>query len=318
MEEMHSLLRQLSDGASGVQSQITALEEECKSLRTQLQSCHELLNAWGPRVAEAEMTNRAQPASSSILPPRLSASAACAPLCGAPSFAGDAPSASCSTPMQAVTPLEWEKAVEMEDHEDRPPSTAASSPRAGHDVCVRETDAQMAAQSDDGGDGVDEARDTDGAADAESDRDARPTSSRKRSCITSESENAEDVSNRKQLRVSSSDGSHADGVTAGVAANDGDPERRCVWVQSQCEMSKQDLTMIFSHFGHLERVDVPRPHSGRVPFAFVHFQEEEDAKSTIRRANDGEFGSLTVKPYKCRQDARQPVQRSNNRWTRGQ
>ena len=85
-----------------------------------------------------------------------------------------------------------------------------------------------------------------------------------------------------------------------------------MWVQSQREMSKHDLAMIFSHFGHLERVDVPRPHSGRVPFAFVHFQQEADAKSTIRRANDGEFGSLTVKPYQCRRDARQPVQRSND------
>ena len=197
MEEMHSLLRQLSDGASRVQSQLTALEEECKSLRTHLKRCHELLNAWVPKVAEAEMTNLAQPASSSTLSPSLSASAACAPLCGGSSSAGHAPSASCSTPIRAVTPLEWEQAVEMEDHEDRPPSTAASSPRAGHDAWVSHTDTQMAAQSDDGGDGVDEALNSDGAADAESDRDARPTSSRKRSRSTSE--NAEDVSSRKQL-----------------------------------------------------------------------------------------------------------------------
>ena len=201
--------------------------------------------------------------------------------------------------MRVVPPLEWEQAVEMEDQEDRPPSTAASSPRAGHDACVRETDTQ----SDDGGDGVDEARNTDCATDAESNRDVRTTSSRKRSRSTGE--NAEDGSSRKQLRASSSDG-----VKAGVA----DPERRCVWVQSHSEMSKHDLTIIFSHFGLLERVDVPRPHSGRVLFAFVHFQEEEDAKSTIRRASDGEFGSLTVKPYQSRRDAWQPVLRSNDRW----
>ena len=316
MKEMCSLLRQLSDSTGRMQSHLTTLEEQSKSLRTQLKSCHELLNVWVLKVGEARVTDCAQPDSCSILPPRLSASAACAALCGASSSAGDAPSASSSTPMRAVHPLEREKAVEVEDHEDRPPSTAVSSPRAGHGACVRETDAQMAAQSDDGGDGVDEALNSDGAADAESDRDAWPTSSRKRS--RSASENGGDDSSRKQLRASSSDGSHADGVTAEVAADNGDPERRCVWVQSQREMSKHDLTMIFSHFGHLERVDVPRPHSGRVPFAFVHFQEEEDAKSTIRRASDGEFGSLTVKPYQCRRDAWQPVQRSNDRWTRGQ
>ena len=50
MEEMHSLLRQLSDGASRMQSQLIALEEDSKSLRTQLKSCHELLNAWVPKV----------------------------------------------------------------------------------------------------------------------------------------------------------------------------------------------------------------------------------------------------------------------------
>ena len=63
---MHSLLRQLSDGASGMQSQL-------KSLRTQLKSCHELLNAWVLKVAEARVTNELctagliqNPASSSL------------------------------------------------------------------------------------------------------------------------------------------------------------------------------------------------------------------------------------------------------------
>ena len=90
-------------------------------------------------------------------------------------------------------------------------------------------------------------------------------------------------------------------------------------MQSQYEMSKHDLTLIFSHFGELERVDVPSPRSGCLPFAFVHFQEEADAKSTIRRAEHGEFGWLKVKQYQSRRDAwRQPLQRSSNRWERHQ
>ena len=109
------------------------------------------------------------------------------------------------------------------------------------------------------------------------------------------------------------------GVVAGPAADERDPERRCVWVQSQCPMSEHDLTMIFFHFGHVEHVDVPRARSGHLPFAFVHFQQEEDDQSTVRRADDGEFVCLTVKPYvQSRRDAWQPVQRSSNRWMRDQ
>ena len=88
---------------------------------------------------------------------------------------------------------------------------------------------------------------------------------------------------------------------------------RCVWVQSQSEMCKDDLTMIFSHFGRVERVDVPRPSAGSLPFAFVHFETEEDARWSIRQAVDGAFGCVMVKPYQQRRQARRPFRKIGGR-----
>ena len=76
-----------------------------------------------------------------------------------------------------------------------------------------------------------------------------------------------------------------------------------MWVQSQYEMSEHELSIIFSHFGPLQRIDVPPLRSGRLPIAFVHFTEAEDAQLTIRRAEEGEFGCLTVRPYRSRRKA---------------
>ena len=161
MEEMHSLLRQLSDGTSRMQSQLTAVEGESNSVRTQLKSCHELLNGWMLKVAtEADMTDCAQPASSSAATPRLSACAASAPHGGASTSAGDAPSSSSLTPMPVAAALAWESRESNLDHEDSSPSVAASSLRAGHDTWVDQADTHMAVQSGGGGDGVDEPRKT--------------------------------------------------------------------------------------------------------------------------------------------------------------
>ena len=94
-----------------------------------------------------------------------------------------------------------------------------------------------------------------------------------------------------------------------VTATSTESNRRCVWVQSTFQMCENDLAEIFSHFGQVERVDVPRPRADRPPFAFVHFRDEEDARSTVRRAMHGALGCLTVKAYQPREDAWQPYRR---------
>jgi RNA recognition motif-containing protein len=167
-----------------------------------------------------------------------------------------------------------------------------------------------------GADRVEEPSRADRPTDAKSNDDARHLSSRKRSRSTSEDG---EVGSEQWLQVPSSR-DLADVVTAvAEIADKSVPKMRCTWVQSQREMSEHDLTMIFSHFGHLERVEVPRPRSGRMPFAFVHFKNEEDAKSTIRRAEEGEFGCLTVKPYHSRrEEAWQTVKGSSDRWRKAE
>ena len=77
------------------------------------------------------------------------------------------------------------------------------------------------------------------------------------------------------------------------------------------EMCKDDLTTIFSHFGRVEHVDVPKPRAGSLPFAFVHFETEEDARLCMRRAVDGAFGCLKVRGYQRRGEARRPTWRMN-------
>ena len=102
---------------------------------------------------------------------------------------------------------------------------------------------------------------------------------------------------------------HADGAVEEVNNNTSKSNRRCVWVQSQWEMCEHDVMMIFSHFGRVERVDVPRPRAGRWPFAFVHFKEEEAATNTICPAENGALAALTVRTYHARRGTQQSVAR---------
>ena len=69
-------------------------------------------------------------------------------------------------------------------------------------------------------------------------------------------------------------------------------------------MLKVDLERFFSRYGRVERVDVPAERPGCLPFAFVHFTDDGDARYAIRNGQDGSFGRLTVKAYqRPRRDA---------------
>ncbi len=79
------------------------------------------------------------------------------------------------------------------------------------------------------------------------------------------------------------------------------PLSRCVWVQTLsagCEpLNHTDVGLIFSHFGHVARVDTPWPRSGVRPFAYVHFADEDGARTALERAKDGWLHGLTVTPH---------------------
>ena len=154
---MRSWLGQLSR----MRSQLSAFEEESRRLRTQLESCHELMNRWVLQVAEAKTTGGAQPilqTVSSTSPPSVSssasaafASAVSASSCGAfpcsassstdgaSSRAGDASQSPPSTSTRPLSPLAGRENVETaEDRDQEGPlvstAAAASSPQHGSHV----------------------------------------------------------------------------------------------------------------------------------------------------------------------------------------
>ena len=91
---------------------------------------------------------------------------------------------------------------------------------------------------------------------------------------------------------------HANGAAAFTSA-----DARAVWVQSKradVALSWADLTEVFSHFGYVRQVDVPAPHAGKLPFAFVHFDSEQAAQLILQRAAKGEFEHVTVRVYRAR------------------
>ena len=79
-----------------------------------------------------------------------------------------------------------------------------------------------------------------------------------------------------------------------------DSTRRCVWIQSHYQLSRMDLTELMCHFGTVERVDVPVPRPGGMPFAFVYFEHADDAQYVLEVARRGEFECMTVKPFHVR------------------
>lgn len=72
----------------------------------------------------------------------------------------------------------------------------------------------------------------------------------------------------------------------------------CVWVQSQWSMTESDLTMIFSHFGTVKRVDLPRTRG--LPFAFIHFDNELDVQELLAKRVNGFIGLLFIQPYQAK------------------
>ena len=196
--------------------------------------------------------------------------------------------------------MEWKEAAETTSHADfRPPAFPFQSSRNDDGA-----DDNAATRDDDGdGVGVDAPSGVD-VRDVESESSARYGSSKR---SRSSSEDSEVSPKRQHCHVPSrsvhqaADGAAVDATTG----SDG----RCVWVQSQWEMCKDDLTMIFSHFGRVDHVDVPKPRPGGRPFAFVHFEAEEDARWSIRQAVDGVFGCLMVKTYQQRRQAGWPRRR---------
>ena len=287
VDEIRRLLYQLSESTSRVHAQLKGVEEEVCSLQTRLSGCRQLLTAWELNVdrntgEDQGLITPAEPFSSSAF-----------------SIGNKAPSSPPPLPTAQPEPaMEWKEAAETTNHADVRPASP-SQPSCNDDGADT--------QNDDG-DGVvvDEPQGMGGVRGVESENNARYDSNKnKRS--RSPSEDGEVSPKRQQCNAPSGSGHQAaDGAAVdATTASDG----RCVWVQSQSEMCTDDLMMIFSHFGRVERVDVPRPRPGSLPFAFVHFEAEEDARWSIRRAVDGAFGCLMVKAYQQRRQARRPSRR---------
>ena len=183
--EMDTLLRQLSDGTSRMQSQLTTFEEESTLLRTQLKSCHKLLNTWVLYAAEESIPTCAQPLEHPILstdssPCLASSSGVSAAQRGASSSAVDAAPSACDAPPPSPSsntgersPSGVEMAMEIQHHEDPSLSTTASSSRHDmEDACVSQTDIQLATRGEDGDEGIDGPRTLGSPKDAESGGDA--------------------------------------------------------------------------------------------------------------------------------------------------
>ena len=294
MDEIRRVLHQLLESTSRVHAKLKAVEEEVCSMQTQLGGCQQLLTTWELKAArdpaeDQEPIAPAETALSSAFPIGIKSPSSPPPLPTAQS-------------VQAEPVMKWKEAAETVNHANF--RSASPSPSSCNDDGA---DDNAETQNDDGGDVVvDEPQGMSGVRGVESENNARYDSNKnKRS--RSPSEDGEVSPKRQQCNAPSGSGHQAaDGaVVDATTVSDG----RCVWVQSQSEMCTDDLMMIFSHFGRVERVDVPRPRPGHLPFAFVHFEAEEDARWSIRRAMDGAFGCLMVKAYQQRRQARRPSRR---------
>ena len=292
MDEIRRVLYELSQSTSRVHAQLKAVEEEVCSLQTQLGGCQQLLTTWELNVArnageDQGLITPAEPVLSSASP-----------------IGNRSPSSPLPLPTaQAEPAMEWKEAAKTTNHADvRPASPSQSS--GNDDARDDGADDNADTQDDDCDDVVvDEPRGMSGVRGMESESNTRYDSSKR---SRSPSEDGEVRRKRQQCNAPSRSDQQADG--AAVDATTGS-DGRCVWVQSQSEMCKDDLTTIFSHFGRVERVDVPRSRPGSLPFAFVHFEAEEDARWSLRRAVDGAFGCLMVKAYQRRRQARRPSRR---------
>ena len=290
--EMRRLLYMLSESTSRVHAQLKGAEEEMCLLQTQLRGCRQLLTTW-------ELNGARKPGEDhGLIAPAEAVSS------GASSIGDRSQSAPPSPPPTAPAEpvMEWKEAAETSSHADFRHPASPSQSSCNDDGA----DDNAATRYEDGDDiGVDAPSGVDGVRDVESESSARYGSSkRSRSPI----EDGEVSSKRQQSNAPSLRGGPqaADGAAMGATTRS---DGRCVWVQSQSEMCKDELTMIFSHFGRVAHVDVPRPRPGSLPFAFVHFEAEEDARWSIRQAVDGAFGCLMVEAYQQRRQARRPLRR---------
>ena len=300
MNEIRRILCQLLESTSIGQAQLRVVEEKVRSLQTQLSGYQQLLTTWGRGVARDPQD------------PHVSAPAE--PVLSNASSSGDrspssSPPLSPAQAVQAQPVMGCEEAAETTDHVDiRPPTTPASSAQSTQPSLPEEArddgyDDNAEAQDVDADDGVVDASQGPGDDQGVDSASNRHYGSSKRS--RSPSEDGEMKTKRHQYNAHPRSDRYQDNGAAVDATTGSDG--RCVWVQSQWEMCQDDLTTIFSRFGCVERVDVPRPRPGSLPFAFVHFETAEDATQSLVRAVDGAFGCLMVKAYRYRQaKARRP------------
>ena len=300
--EMRRVLYHLLKSSSRVHAQLKGAEEEVCSLRTQLSDCRQLLTTWERHAARDPGDDQGLIAPASIVPAEAVSSGACSIGDGSPSSPPPPPPPPPTA--QAESVMEWKEAAETTSHADFPPPASPSQSSCNDEAHDDAPDDNAAMRDNDGDDiGVDAPSGVD-VRDVESESHTRYESSKR---SRSSSEDGEVSPKRQPCHVPSrsvhqaADGAAVDATTG----SDG----RCVWVQSQWEMCKDDLTMIFSHFGRVDHVDVPKPRPGGLPFAFVHFEAEEDARWSIRQAVDGVFGCLKVKTYQQRRQARGPRRR---------
>ena len=290
--EMRRVLYQLSESTSRVLAQLKEAEVEVCSLQAQLSGCRQLLTTRELNAARHPGDDPGLITPESIKPAEAVSSHA--------SSIGDrSPSSPPPLPpmAQAEPVMEWKEAAETTSHADcRPPAFPFQS------SCEDDgADDNADARHDDGDDvGVDAPASSgvDGVGDVESESHTRYESGKR---SRSPGEDGEVSPKRQPCGHQAADGAAVDATTG----SDG----RCVWVQSRSEMCKDDLTMIFSHFGRVDHVDVPKPRPGSLPFAFVHFEAEEDARWSIRQAVHGAFGCLKVKAYQQRRQASWPLRR---------
>ena len=256
-------------------------------MQRQLSTCQQLVTTW--ELSDADATRE------SIPPISVTATQPCEPASAestqviSQSFPDHGP-ASCSLPAGADLAMRHDGLLEKKSDEEGP--LASSTPSVAEDADWNQQQNGHGASKND-----ERHREMDGTSTTyvENDGSQRHILGKRSRSIS------EDRDGKSRCSTSpSSPTVHMDGVVAEVNNNTTKSNRRCVWVQSQWEICEHDLMMIFSHFGHVERIDVPRPRAGRRPFAFVHFEEDEAATDTIRRAERGAFGALIVRTYHAR------------------
>ncbi len=85
--------------------------------------------------------------------------------------------------------------------------------------------------------------------------------------------------------------------------NDDDPHKRTVYVGNLPEdVTAQSLFAFFSTFGQIKAVQIPRDHitNSFRGFAFVEFDERQDALAAIDNYDRTEFMNRTIKVRKAR------------------